>query len=56
MLRKQPDGGLLDELVFGVGVRAHAIKYPSNTQALGFVAVEIDGEFMGRIPAKTHAQ
>ena len=25
ILREQPDGGLLDKLVFGVGVRAHGV-------------------------------
>ena len=31
-LREQPDVGLFGKLVFGAGVGAHFIKYPSNTQ------------------------
>jgi len=36
MLREELDRWLLDKLVFGVGVRAHHIKYPSNGFTLGF--------------------
>jgi len=36
-LLEQPDGGLLDELVFGVGVGAHDVVPPPSVTSAGTV-------------------